>query len=103
MLKPTDIQKVSFSTILNINDWIYNPQSCVVSVSDDGEEFREVAHIDYPLAAWGSESTIERHEIPFEAVRVRYVRVTITGHQLPEGHTGYGYPAWIFVDEIEVE
>ena len=55
------------------------------------------------MAEWGSESTIERHEIPFEAVRTHYVRVVITGHQLPEGHTGYGYPAWIFVDEIEVE
>ena len=101
--QPTDIQKVSFSTILNINDWIYNPQSCVVSISDDGENFTEVAHVDYPLAEWGSESAIQRYELPFEPVRARYVRVAITSHQLPEGHTGYGFPAWIFVDEIEVE
>ena len=101
--QPTDIQKVSFNTILNINDWIYNPKSCVISVSDDGEKFVEVAHADYPLAEWGSESAIERHELPFEAVRARYVRVTVTGHELPKGHTGYGFPAWIFVDEIEVE
>jgi len=101
--QPTDIQKVSFSTILNINDWIYNPQSCTISVSDDGENFTEVTHTDYPLAEWGSESDIQRHELPFEPMRARYVRVAITGHQLPEGHTGYGFPAWIFVDEIEVE
>jgi len=55
------------------------------------------------LAAWGSNSGIERYELTFEPTSVRYVRVAITGHQLPEGHTGYGSPAWLFVDEIEVE
>lgn len=99
----TDIHKISFSSILNINDWIYNPKSCVVSVSEDGEVFREVAHQDYPLADWGSNSGIKRYELTFEPTAVRYVRVTITGHQLPEGHTGFGSPAWLFVDEIEVE
>lgn len=102
MQKPTDIQKVSFNSILNINDWIYNPQSFTVLVSDDGESFREVAKAEYPLAAWGSDSGIESHELTFEPVNARYIRVVVTGHQLPEQHTGYGSPAWLFVDEIEV-
>ena len=103
MQKPTEMCKVAFSTILNINDWIYNPQSFTVLVSDDGEEFREVAHADYALAEWGSDSGIKRYELTFEPLKARYLRVRVTGHQLPEGHTGFGHPAWIFVDEIEVE
>jgi len=103
LLQPTDIQKVSFHTILNINDWIYNPQSVTVSVSEDGENFREVAMKEYPLAAWGSDSAIEDYALGFKTLTTRYLRVRITGHQLPEGHTGHGFPAWVFVDEIEVE
>ena len=101
--EPTVIQKVSFSTILNINDWIYNPKSCTISISDDGETFHEVANQKYPLAEWDRASGIEQYELPFEPAETRYVRVRITGHQLPKEHTGFGFPAWIFVDEIEVE
>lgn len=101
--QPTEIQKVAFSSIININDWIYNPQSFTVLVSDDGEEFSEVAHADYPLADWDHINAIEDYVLTFAPMTTRYVRVIITGHQLPEGHTGYGHPAWLFVDEIEVE
>ena len=72
-------------------------------VSDDGEEFIEVAHADYPLADWDHINAIEDYVLTFAPMTTRYVRVIITGHQLPEGHTGYGHPAWLFVDEIEVE
>ena len=99
----TEIQKVSFNSILHINDWIYNPASCAVSVSDDGTHFREVAHRDYPLADWDAMNGIQHYDLPFTPVTARYVRVRVTGHQLPKGHTGYGFPAWLFVDEIEVE
>ena len=101
--KPTEIQKVGFHSILHINDWIYNPQSCTILVSDDGAEFREVAKSEYPLADWDQVNGIENYELKFDPVKTRFVRVIITGHQLPEGHTGYGFPAWLFVDEIEVE
>ena len=72
-------------------------------ISDDGEEFREVARAEYPLADWDQINGIENYELKFDPVKTRFVRVIITGHQLPEGHTGFGYPAWLFVDEIEVE
>ena len=99
----TDIQNVTFRSIIHINDWIYNPKGFTVMISDDGDEFREVAHAEYPLADWDQINGIENYELKFDPVKTRFVRVIITGHQLPEGHTGYGYPAWLFVDEIEVE
>jgi len=101
--QPIDVQKVAFHSIVHINDWIYNPKSFTVLISDDGEEFREVANTEYPLADWDQINGIENYELKFAPVNTRFVRVVITGHQLPEGHTGYGHPAWLFVDEIEVE
>ena len=35
-------------------------------------------------------------------IKARYVEIIIEGYDLPEDHSGYGHPAWIFVDEIEV-
>ena len=101
--QPTEIQKVAFSSIININDWIYNPKHFEVSVSDDGKNFRKVAQQSYPLADWEHVSGIEHYELTFSPTATRYVKVYISGHQLPKGHTGYGFPAWLFVDEITVE
>ena len=101
--QPTEIQRVAFRSIININDWIYNPKECVVSVSDDGKKFRKVAEQHYDLADWDHINSIETYQLPFDTVTTRYVRVRIIGHQLPQGHTGFGHPAWLFVDEIEVE
>ena len=101
--EPTEIQKVAFSSIININDWIYNPKDFEVSVSDDGKHFRKVAGHSYPLADWDHTDGIENYELTFTPLKTRYVKVYISGHQLPKDHTGYGSPAWVFVDEITVE
>ena len=37
-----------------------------------------------------------------EPVTAKFVEVVISGYDLPEDHSGFGNPAWIFVDEIEV-
>ena len=101
--QPTEMHKVTFRSIININDWIYNPKDFSVLVSDDGKHFRKVAEQHYPLADWDHASSIETYAIDFDPVTAQYLKVHITGHQLPKGHTGFGYPAWLFVDEIEVE
>lgn len=101
--QPTEIQQVAFSSLININDWIYNPKDCEVFVSDDGKKFRRVAEEHYGLADWDHINSIESYKFTFEPVTAQFVRVRITGHQLPSGHTGFGHPAWLFVDEIEVE
>ncbi|MDY6327023.1 MAG: glycoside hydrolase family 20 protein [Bacteroidales bacterium] len=100
---PTAMSSVAFSSIIHINDWIYNPKSFSVMVSDDGRNYKTVASKEYPLANFDTENCIEKYELNFNETKARYVKVLITGHQLPEQHTGYGHPAWLFVDEIEVE
>jgi hexosaminidase len=87
---------------VNKSPWIYNPSQATALVSDDGENFREVAQKDFPISTWADRDGVFSYEIDFEPVTAKYIEVIIKGHNLPEDHEGFGHPAWIFVDEIEV-
>ena len=98
----TEMQHVRFHALVNKGAWIYNPSQVKVLVSDDGETFREVAQKEIPISTWADNDGIFAYELDFEPVMAKYVEVVISGYDLPEDHSGFGNPAWIFVDEIEV-
>ena len=99
----TTCSKLRFNALVNKGMWIYNPKSATVLVSDDGENFREIASKQIPINGWDENDGIYNYELTFEPVEARYIEVVIKGFDLPEDHEGYGKPAWLFVDEIEVE
>ena len=101
--QPAEMQHVRFHALVNKGAWIYNPSQVKVLVSDDGENFREVAQKEIPISTWTDSDGIFAYELDFEPVKAKYVEVIISGYDLPEDHSGFGYPAWIFVDEIEVD
>ena len=101
--QPAEMQHVRFHALVNKGAWIYNPSQFKVLVSDDGETFREVAQKDIPISTWEDRDGIFAYEVDFEPVTAKFVEVVISGYDLPEDHSGFGNPAWIFVDEIEVE
>ncbi len=101
--QPAEMQHVRFHALVNKGAWIYNPSQVKVLVSDDGETFLEVAQKDIPISTWEDRDGIFAYEVDFEPVTAKYVEVVISGYDLPEDHSGFGNPAWIFVDEIEVE
>ncbi|PLW95299.1 MAG: hypothetical protein C0593_14420 [Marinilabiliales bacterium] len=102
-------EKTTFSTIqMNflkaVNSWVFLPIDVKVEVSDDGENFREIA------AQQGDQSdrTYLVKSIPFVfdvgEVSTKHLRVMATSmKECPEWHRGYGNPSWIFVDEVIVE
>lgn len=96
----TEISSVRFNLLINMKDWIFNAKSVKVLVSDDGENFTEVASHDYDLLPPDYESSFYPVEVSFKPVNTCYVEVIVTPFNCPKGHSGYGYPAWIFVDEI---
>ncbi len=100
--QPSTMSNVRFRSLVNKGAWIYNPSQAIVLVSDDGEKFREVAQLDIPITTWMDKDGNFTYELKFEPVTARYVEVIVKDHMLPEDHDGYGYPAWIFVDEIEI-
>ncbi len=99
---PYEMSHVRFRALVNKGAWIYNPSEVVVMVSDDGESFREVARRDFSISSWKDKDGIFTHEVGFEPLFARFVEVVIKGFDLPEDHNGFGNPAWIFVDELEV-
>ena len=100
--QPAEMQHVRFHALVNKGAWIYNPSQVKVLVSDDGENFREVAKKDIPISTWADSDGIFAYDVDFEPITAKYVEVIISGYDLPEDHSGFGHPAWIFIDEIEV-
>ena len=101
--QPAEMHQVRFHALVNKGAWIYNPRQVRLLVSDDGENFREVKQKDFPISQWTDKEGIFSYEMDFDPVTARYVEVVISGFDLPEDHSGYGNPAWLFVDEIEIE
>ena len=96
----TEISSVRFNLLINMKDWIFNAKSVKVLVSDDGENFTEVVSKNFDLLPADYESSFYPVEVTFEPVNTRFIEVIVTPFDCPKGHSGYGYPAWIFVDEL---
>jgi hexosaminidase len=80
--------------------WIYPSENISVLTSNDGVHYTApVAEEIFTRPAAG----VQQVEIPLTSA-ARYVQIRITGKGIiPEGASGAGYPAWLFVSEIIVE
>lgn len=99
----TEFSHVNFNANVNKGSWIYNPKSATVLISEDGESFRDVAHAEYPISTWNDKDGIFHYDLDFGPVTARFVEVVVEGFDLPQDHEGFGEPAWLFIDEIEVK
>lgn len=97
-----EINHVRFRSLTNKGAWIYNPKQVRVLVSDDNVCFTEAGQESFTISSWSDNDGIFTYEVDLAAVKARYVEIVIEGHDLPADHDGYGNPAWLFVDEIEV-
>lgn len=81
--------------------WIWPPRSVVLSISNDGVQFEQVAEQQVPPDASGNEiGTILFEGLELEA---RFIRVVAkTFGSIPDGFPGEGNGAWLFLDEIIV-
>ena len=96
-----EISNLSFNCNLTKGDWIFNAKSVKVLVSDNGEDYKEIYSQEFPIETV-REDGVMPYNIDFEKVKTQYVNVIIEPFMCPEGHSGYGYPAWIFVDELSI-
>ena len=102
MEQTATLSQVRFNALVNKGAWIYNPSHATVLVSDDGKKFRKVGQQEIEISTWMDKDGVFTYELEFEPVTARYVELIIKCHDLPKDHDGYGRPAWIFVDEIEI-
>jgi len=100
----TDVKEISLHTFAQTGSWIYPPkQNIVVMISDDGinftspeNEFGNILPGNGVFKIWFSLSR--------KSVATRYIRIIAKNYGIiPAGNPGAGNPAWLFVDEIEVQ
>lgn len=95
---------VTLCILVDKLNYIFAPSSIEVCLSDDGEDFDAVAHLD--VVADGPSTPDGLREIPvsFQESNARYIRVKApVVYPIPDWHPGRGHHAFIFVDEIVVE
>ena len=102
LLQPTEVSGVKFNCNMNMKDWIFNAKTVKVLVSDDGLRFMEVFRQDFNMLPADYAESLYTVDVHFEPVEAQFVEVVIEPFDCPEGHNGYGYPGWVFVDEIMV-
>lgn len=97
----TDISSMTLHTCVEKGDWIFDTRGITVSVSDDNQTFKEVASEAYPAMKESDPNQIYTHELKFDPVKTRYVKVKALSEQkIPSWHGGKGNPGFLFVDEI---
>ena len=101
MIEEQEISNLSFQCNLTKGDWIFNAKSVKVLGSNDGENYEEIHYQEFPIETIAEDGVLS-YSVDFEKTNIRYVNIIIEPHMCPEGHSGYGYPAWIFIDELKI-
>ena len=94
---------VTVGSVVVKYDWIFNPQKIVVSVSEDGKTFSEVASACYEAEGENDPNDLKEYTVTFPETSAKYMRVwaePVTS--IPAWHSGVGGAAFLFVDEIVV-
>ena len=94
---------VTLGTVSAKYDWIFNPQSIVISVSEDGETFTEVARDAYSPEGKNDADDAKEYTLTFPETSARYLKVWAeTLMSIPQWHPGAGNRSFVFVDEVMV-
>ena len=78
------------------------PSGVSVQVSDDGTNFREIHSEVIADLQQEDKDGLYPYEYTFSPTTARYVRVIVRSSKLPQWHPGKGYPAFVFVDELDL-
>jgi len=112
-----DISYIGIGALNETHSWIHAPKAVEFSVSADGKNFTS-AGMDLPTMKAipvinadpidkksSAHAPLQgRHAYRTEkSAKARYVRIQVQHiGKIPEGFPGAGFPAWLFLDEIEV-
>ncbi len=99
--KVVAVNKVIVHALRQPSNWIWQPLSASVSISNDNRSFREIKLSD---DFTGGDAGNGIMMIDLKKVKARYIKVVVKHWgAIPNGNPGAGNNAWLFVDEIEVQ
>jgi hypothetical protein len=99
----TEINSIETFFLQDIQSWVFLPLKVEYLVSSDKLNFFVVKSIKTEISQHQTGAFIKDYKAEFAPVKTRYVK--IAGKNMkncPAWHPGFGYPAWIFCDEIIV-
>ena len=100
--KPTDISKVTVHTLHQKESWIWRPAAVEIFSSPDGKSFTSIGLTDDFEKKENNTGTMTVNLVT--KANSRYIKVLAKNRgPIPDNEPGDGNPAWLFVDEIEVE
>ena len=96
--------KVTLSTFVYKYDYIFNPLDLTIYTSENGEDFTELAHTEFPVEGKVDDGNgCQKFLASFPETTAKYLKITARViDSLPEWHSGKGHPGFVFVDEILV-
>jgi len=93
----TEVKEVRIGAMDAQASGIYFPIEFIVSLSNDGKNYREVATHNEPCVVRGK-ATLKDFVLKFSPTEARYIKLTLKNVKTPPK----GGDAWLFIDEILV-
>lgn len=95
---------VTAGFLSNKSSYIFLPQSLAVAVSEDGENYSEVADAYYGVEPEDAPDDITDLTLSFPETTARYIKLTVTPVEaVPQWHHASGRRTFVFIDEIIVK
>ncbi len=102
--KETIVRRITASTFVDPNAWIFSPSGIDIYSSSDGIEFNEIAKKEFPLSAPDMVTGQLFYSVDCGNEKSRFLKIVVKNiPEIPEWHPGSGTPAWLFIDEILIE
>ncbi len=99
----TSYSTVVLSTVVDRTENVAVPMDLVVSVSEDGKDYTEVARLDIPAMDKHEEDGCREYSVSFPETSARYLKVKARSlDRMPEWHGNRGRAGYLFIDEIAV-
>jgi hexosaminidase len=96
------VSEISMQLLKNQRAWIFFPRKVSVSVSVDGEKWKQLPDVNFTIKKSEKMTEVKEIKFPCNTPDIHFVKVKFDAiGNCPDWHTGKGNPAWIFVDEIE--
>lgn len=102
--KAIPVHKVSVSCLQMVAWGIYAPVKVECSTSADGQAYVVVKSVEPGIPAAEAGPVAKTVAIPLDGHPIRYLRIrAVNLGKIPAGNPAAGKPAWLFVDEVQVE
>lgn len=101
--RSSEIESVTVGVLEATGSYIFFPAAVIISTSEGGKKFDEVARLTMPIADAPTETRRKNMILEFKKHKARWVKVDVISHlKNPPWHPAPGAKNWVFIDEFLV-